>query len=207
MRNCAYSNDFAKPKIIFSEIVSEPQFYYDEKGYFPEATVFFISGKHLKYLTALLNSKPVTYIFKTFYAGGELVGKYRYKKSFLENLPIPEILNTKIFDLIVDYLLFQKRTPSVSASFGHYFEQILDGMVCELYFSEEMVSKGLDIIGLVTADLSGLPDFSTLNAADKQGQIEQLYQKWTASGSEIQARLGLMVERSPDVLGVILGGK
>lgn len=89
LRACAYLKEFEKPKIIFSEIVSEPQFYYDEQKYYPEATVFFISGENLKYLTALLNSKAVTFLFKTFYMGGELVGKIRYKKSFLENVPIP----------------------------------------------------------------------------------------------------------------------
>ncbi len=41
LRNCAYLNDLNCEKIMFSEIVSEPQFYYDTKGYYPEATTFF----------------------------------------------------------------------------------------------------------------------------------------------------------------------
>ncbi len=71
----AYHKEIEKNKIIFSEIVSEPQFYYDEKGYYPEATTFLLTGEKLKYLTALLNSKAVTFLFKSFYMGGELVGK------------------------------------------------------------------------------------------------------------------------------------
>lgn len=99
-----YFDNFKNPKIIFSEIVSSPQFYYDESGLFPEATTFFIQGENLKIILALLNSKCCTYFFKIFYAGGSLVGKYRYKKSFLLNLPIPienaKKLSSKIITLV-----------------------------------------------------------------------------------------------------------
>ena len=105
------------------------------------------------------------------------------------------------------FILFQKRTPSVSAPIGQYFEQVIDGMVCELYFEEEMRLKGVDIMGLVTASMAGLPDFAPLSTEAKQAQIETLHRQWTAPASEINNRLSLMVERSPDVLGVILGGK
>ncbi|MCM1222710.1 MAG: Eco57I restriction-modification methylase domain-containing protein, partial [Lachnospiraceae bacterium] len=49
LRNCAYLPEFAKPKIIYSEIVREPQFYLDNGefkfGYFyAEATSFILSA-------------------------------------------------------------------------------------------------------------------------------------------------------------------
>jgi adenine-specific DNA-methyltransferase len=140
LRNCAYLDKFELPKIIFSEIVSEPQFFYDEQGYFPEATVFFISGKHLKYLTALLNSKTVTFLFKSFYMGGELVGKIRYKKAFLENVPIPipsqEIEN--IIDFKVDQILALKKEDAAADT--SVLEREIDVMVYELYgLSEEEI--------------------------------------------------------------------
>jgi adenine-specific DNA-methyltransferase len=131
LRNCAYLEDFNKPKIIFSEIVSEPQFYYDELGYYPEATVFIITGEKLKYLTALLNSKPVTFFFKSFYMGGELVGKIRYKKAFVEQIPIPNIDDkTEIkFNSIVDQIIALKKEEKDSTA----LEQKIDKMVYELY--------------------------------------------------------------------------
>jgi hypothetical protein len=136
----SYANEFDKPKIIFSEIVSEPQFYYDEENFYPEATVFFISGKNLKFLTALLNSKAVTFLFKTFYMGGELVGKIRYKKSFLENvpLPIPTIKQEEQIEKIVYQILqLKKDNPSADTS---ALEREIDLMVYELYgLSEEEI--------------------------------------------------------------------
>ncbi|WP_455150983.1 Eco57I restriction-modification methylase domain-containing protein [Capnocytophaga sp.] len=99
LRNCAYIEDFYKQKIMYSEIVREPQFYLDNKGeFFAEATTFIMTGSNLEYLYYLLHSKAITYFFKTFYAGGGLGGDgYRYKKVFLEKLPIPPIKNNTIF--------------------------------------------------------------------------------------------------------------
>ena len=55
--------------------------------------------------------------------------------------------------------------------------------------------------------MAGLPDFTPLTTEAKQAQIENLHRQWTAPTSEINNRLSMMTVRSPDVLGVILGGK
>lgn len=111
LRNCAYLPEFAKPKIVYSEIVREPQFYLDNGefkfGYFyAEATSFILSGNKnfkssLEYLLGLLHSKLCTFAFKEFYAGGGLgESVYRYKKAFLENLPIPKITQSQEAEFI-----------------------------------------------------------------------------------------------------------
>jgi adenine-specific DNA-methyltransferase len=133
LRNCAYLNEIEKPKIVFSEIVSEPQFHLDTQGFYPEATVFFITGEHLKYLVALLNSKPATYFFKKFYAGGELVGKYRYKKAFLENLPIPKATDaqqTEIAEIVDEIIGAKKHDAKADTS---KLECKIDALVYQLY--------------------------------------------------------------------------
>ena len=92
----SYWDDFAQPKIMYSEIVRSPQFYLDKCGhFFPEATTFILTGEHLRYLYNIFHSKTFTYFFKRFYAGGGLgeVG-YRYKKTFFEQLPIPKMVGT-----------------------------------------------------------------------------------------------------------------
>jgi hypothetical protein len=89
-----YWEDFYKQKIMYSEIVRDPQFHFDKEGkFFPEATTFIMTGEHLEFLYNAFHTKTITYFFKTFYAGGGL-GKdgYRYKKKFLELLPIPKPL-------------------------------------------------------------------------------------------------------------------
>jgi hypothetical protein len=143
LRNCAYIDKFEQPKIIFSEIVSSPQFYYDEKGYYPEATVFFITGNKLKFLTALLNSKAITFFFKEFYMGGELVGKIRYKKTFLEKIPIPipdELNENRIINLVDKIIYTQKE--KMDAKLSSLFNDI-DQIVYQLY---ELTPDEIDVI-------------------------------------------------------------
>ncbi|WP_295738860.1 Eco57I restriction-modification methylase domain-containing protein, partial [uncultured Helicobacter sp.] len=100
-----YYQEFEKEKIVYSEIVREPQFYLDNGefkfgSFYAEATNFILSGNEnfthsLHYLLGILHSKLITYAFKEFYAGGGLgESGYRYKKVFLERLPIPQITET-----------------------------------------------------------------------------------------------------------------
>lgn len=90
----SYWEDFNKPKIIYSEIVREPQFFLDRNGkFYPEATVFIMTGEGIESLYHVFHSSVVTFIFKRFYAGGGLGEEgYRYKKAFFERLPIPKVI-------------------------------------------------------------------------------------------------------------------
>ena len=95
LRSCKYM-DFNKPKLMYSEIVQEPHFYYDDNTHFyPEATTFIMNGDNLKSLLLILNSKLTFNIFKLFYAGGGLgENGIRYKKAFLLNLRLPKLDET-----------------------------------------------------------------------------------------------------------------
>ena len=132
LRNCAYLEEFEKEKIVYQEIVQTPQFYYEKQKYYPEATTFIITGKNIKYLIALLNSIPVSFFFKKYYAGGGLGEKgFRYKKAFLVNLPIPKIpeAQQKPFEKLVDIIIEKKeRGEDTTAE-----EQKIDIMVYKLY--------------------------------------------------------------------------
>ncbi|RKW54239.1 MAG: class I SAM-dependent DNA methyltransferase, partial [Prevotella sp.] len=90
----SYWEDFNKPKIMYSEIVREPQFFFDVDGkFYPEATSFIMTGDGLETLYRVFHTSLATYLFKRFYAGGGLGEKgYRYKKAFFEDLPIPKAL-------------------------------------------------------------------------------------------------------------------
>ncbi|EQD90338.1 type II restriction endonuclease [Helicobacter pylori PZ5086] len=142
LRNCAYLEDFEKEKIVYGEIVQEPRFYLDngecELGYFyAEATSFILTGEHLRYLLGMLHSKLITFAFKTFYAGGGLgESGYRYKKAFIERLPIPQITekNQELADKITDgaeQILKSKAKDPKANTQG--LEKEIDALVYQLY--------------------------------------------------------------------------
>ena len=87
-----YMDDFSKPKIIFQEIVQEGQFMLDSKGvFFCNDTGRIITGKSIKFLIGILNSKLFFFAIKYFYGGG-LLGEngVRMKHTFFENFPCIE---------------------------------------------------------------------------------------------------------------------
>ena len=87
-----YLDDLNNQKILYSEIVRSPQFCLDDGTYIPEASAFYLKGDNLNHLVSYLNSFVSAWIFKTYYAGGGLGDDgYRYKKAFLQNLPVPEV--------------------------------------------------------------------------------------------------------------------
>ncbi|GAA9470929.1 class I SAM-dependent DNA methyltransferase [Helicobacter pylori] len=137
-----YLQEFEKEKIVYGEIVQEPRFYLDngecELGYFyAEATSFILTGEHLRYLLGMLHSKLITFAFKTFYAGGGLgESGYRYKKAFIERLPIPQITpeNQKLADKITDcakaILALKEKDPKANTQ---KLEKEIDALVYQLY--------------------------------------------------------------------------
>ncbi|GAA7346154.1 class I SAM-dependent DNA methyltransferase [Helicobacter pylori] len=137
-----YYQDFEKEKIVYGEIVQEPRFYLDngecELGYFyAEATSFILTGEHLCYLLGMLHSKLITFAFKTFYAGGGLgESGYRYKKAFIERLPIPKITpqNQKLAHKITDgakaILEAKEKDPKTNTQ---ELEKEIDALVYQLY--------------------------------------------------------------------------
>ncbi|MGL2696579.1 DUF7149 domain-containing protein [Helicobacter pylori] len=142
LRNCAYLEDFEKEKIVYGEIVQEPRFYLDngecELGvFYAEATSFILTGEHLCYLLGMLHSKLITFAFKTFYAGGGLgESGYRYKKAFIERLPIPKIteknqeLACKITDGAKQILQTKEKDPKANTQ---GLEKEIDALVYRLY--------------------------------------------------------------------------
>ncbi len=144
---------------------------------YPEATTFFIQGESLKWLIAFLNSEPITNLFRCFYAGGELVGKFRYKKVFLETLPIPKPSSEykSTIESLVDYLLVQKRANPSSIN-AHFFESVLDSLVYQIILSEEIKSAGKEILKHL-GDLKPISD--NMSEEEKlaiiQSEFERLY--------------------------------
>ncbi|WRF79450.1 class I SAM-dependent DNA methyltransferase [Helicobacter pylori] len=137
-----YYQDFEKEKIVYGEIVQEPRFYLDNLecelgGFYAEATSFILTGEHLHYLLGMLHSKLITFAFKTFYAGGGLgESGYRYKKAFIERLPIPQITtkNQELADKITDgakqILVLKEKDPKANTQ---GLEKEIDALVYQLY--------------------------------------------------------------------------
>ena len=124
LRNCAYMDEFDKPKIIFQEIVQESQFMIDlEEKFMCNDTCRIITGSSIKYLTGILNSKLFFFAVKRFYGGGGLgESGVRMKHTFFEKFCCAS--EDKDITILVD---------SISQNNQTVIESQIDHKVYELY--------------------------------------------------------------------------
>jgi len=130
LRNCAYLEDFEKPKIIWGEISDKPKFAYDDQNYYAEATAFLMTGESLKFLLGILNSKLSEWYFNLIGTTTGM-GTNRWKKYKIEMLPIvepSEKLRRAIEDL-VDEIIIAKNNNAETLN----LEKQVDNLVYELY--------------------------------------------------------------------------
>ena len=101
LRNCAYLEEFDKPKLIFQEMVQESQFMFDDStNYMCNDTCRIITGKDIKYLLAIMNSKLFFYAIKRYYGGGALGDNgVRMKHTFFQKFHCVQS-NKAIIDLV-----------------------------------------------------------------------------------------------------------
>ena len=102
------------------------------------------------------------------------------QKNIFLQLPIPKIPKPKQkpFETLVDYIIFLKSQENDTQSF--YFEQIIDGMVYELYFEEEIKQAGCQIIPLFqrsgTEGDGVLPELTdTMSDNEKQKTVDKVF--------------------------------
>ena len=136
LRDCAFLLEFDKPKIVWIEISDRANYAYDVSGMFLTNSAYFMTGKHLKYILAVLNSKVADYYF--FQITATIAGgRKRYTGQYVERVPIPQIeeKDEEPFNKIVDYILLLKDNEQNqdARQASNYFESVLEAMVYELY--------------------------------------------------------------------------
>lgn len=139
---------FNETKIVSPGEVKRNKFAIDlTKSAFSCARVFSVNPKssnvNIYSLLSILNSSVVEFFMhknSSLKAGGY----FSYSSTILDKIPLPNH-----FDKIPNQIITQYRLSSISDGneiLNLYFESILDGIVFELYFPEEIKSAGKEIL-------------------------------------------------------------
>ncbi|MEN9548622.1 MAG: hypothetical protein RIR12_1213 [Bacteroidota bacterium] len=126
----AYWAEFEKPKLIWKRIGSRLRFSYDESGTYTLDSTCIATGKHLKYLVGVLNSKLIENELNRFApktGTGDLIISVQALSPLQIPIPTPE-QETKMNEL-VDAIIAQKQKGESTAD----NEKLIDKMVYELY--------------------------------------------------------------------------
>jgi type II restriction/modification system DNA methylase subunit YeeA len=141
LRNCAYLEDFNKPKIVWGEISDRSKFAFEAYGSFiPEATTFLMVGSDLSYLLCVLNS-PLSEWFFSKVGTTTGVGTVRWKKYTIQELLIP-FVNVKLRQL---------------------FQQIVEKYVIGNITSEQLSKYSnkilYEVVGLIDEEIEFVENF------------------------------------------------
>lgn len=126
-----YFKEFECPKILFAEIATEGQFTYDALGQYCDTTGYII-GSDSKYLIGILNSRLVTFFFSKI--SSEIRGGFlRWKRQYVEQIPIPDIseeAQQPLIALATRILAAKRADPQADTS---ALEAEVDALVYGLY--------------------------------------------------------------------------
>ena len=119
LRNCAYMDDFFKPKIIWIELADKGRFFLDTDNHFLTLNgTFIMTGNHLEYITCILNNPIISWHFNTFCISSG-VGTNQWREFYVRNLLIPVLSEqeqlpfTNLFEKIKSLKLQNKSTKEV----------------------------------------------------------------------------------------------
>jgi len=146
--------DFLAIKIMTPEIALGCQMTIDEKGICYHTTKvysFVFNDKAIdsaNFYLGILNSKVLWY-FLTQTGYVLRGGYYTFKTEYLKPFPIPQTDKNqqKVIESLTEYVLFLK---THNGNLSSFFESLIDAMVYELYFPDEIKAAGCEVLKHLT---------------------------------------------------------
>jgi len=139
LRNCAYMEDFFRPKVIYPNMTKFLPFVYDNKGLLTNQKCFIITGAKVEFLTAFFNSSLFKYCFRDVFP--ELQGGTReLSKIFFDKIPVlivSEETNLQFKKIIDEIQQLKKNNEPTKEQ-----ELIIDNLLFNLYdLNEEEIRE------------------------------------------------------------------
>ncbi|MEA1893362.1 MAG: Eco57I restriction-modification methylase domain-containing protein [Campylobacterota bacterium] len=202
-----------KEKLMQPDISLGGNFSYDTNGEFYSTTTLYGYLKYenveesYKFYMSVFNSKLLWwYLLNT---GTTLAnGYFRYKPTYLNNFSLPKIKNiedTKPFEILVDYVMFLKASREIdnfvdNKYIAKLFEDVLDAMVYELYFTKEFKKNNIEFISYAKEYFKPIENLDD----DKKIDIINIsYQLLREKDNEIRNNLQLMPIRVPMITPIM----
>lgn len=194
------------PKLFTPDISPNAAFSYDSTG-----NLFFTGGVaggygilvkppyRPEFILGLLNSRPLDF-FHHRIATQMRGGWFSYEARFIRHLPIPAVSSEQQVPIeqLVCYLLWMYRQPSVidpgpkrpqDPAVTSFYEEVINALVYELLFPEELHSAGLNFFSLVEdARLPTVNSLPSSNEARLQGLFD-LFLKLQMAGHPLRIAL------------------
>ena len=134
----SYWEDFSKPKIMYPNMTKYLPFYYDEKGLYQNDKSFMITGAHVSYLAAFLNSSLFKFCYRDNFP--ELLGGTReLRKIFFDKTSILQVSDST-------NEMFREKVNAIQSNYTKEQAKEIDTLLFDLY---NLTDDERKIIGFV----------------------------------------------------------
>jgi hypothetical protein len=137
---------------------------------------------------------------------GKMQGdNFQLDKEPLLKIPIYEAKEEvqQIVAKIVEYIIHVKKSNikinafTTNDALSLMFENVIDAIIYELYFKEELEREQLDVIDLVKQSITNVSQFSNINE-----QINKLFSEWNNYENKLRNRMILQKTRSENISSI-----
>lgn len=187
-----YWEEFSHTKIVYPDIYEHQSFAWDESGAIPSNTCYFIPTDE-RWMCGVLNSPVIEWYYRQ--NSNAIRGGYlRAFSEVMQHVPIARAQDQQIIpiDTIVTSL-GNDRNPAL--------EQLLNGLVYELYFPSDLHNRGLHLFDAVRD--AGLDRFSGLEREKLAEAVADFTRQHLAPGQPLRVMLSDL--QTLDVVRMIEG--
>lgn len=193
LRSCRYWDDFSEPKIISTKVSFSPTFALDKTGSVLSNTAyFFAAGSYPNLILSVLNSAVSNFLSQYLFATKQ-GGFYEVQPDGLKRIPIPTSSNADAYFKAIQLTEFARLDPR--------FEQLLNGLVYELFFPDELHARNIALFH--ACERAGLGQLEGLEGDALKDRAEALAREIFAPSHEIYRMLFDL--RAIDVVRIIEG--
>lgn len=159
----SYLAEFEKPKILVPAIEDGVEYAPDLEGFYGNDKTSIIVTEEWRYVLGVLNSSLSWWITRQTFSGKQ-GGFYEFKPMYVSNFPIPSGTSTQkaLMSSVVDAVLGTR---------DQRYEQLINGLVFELFFPEELHASNIRLFeaceAASLAKLAELQGDAQRNAAEK----------------------------------------
>lgn len=190
--NIAYWREFETTKIVYPDIYEHQSFAWDETGTYGANTCYFIPTTE-RWLTAVLNSNLIEWYYRQ--VSNAIRGGYlRAFSEVMQHVPIARATNAQ--RQMIDVLVV-----ALSDSGNPALEQLLNGIVYELYFPDDLHTRGLRLADAFWD--AGLGSLAALEGESLTTAAERFARDWLAPGQLLRVMLSDL--QTLDVVRIIEG--
>jgi len=119
LRACDYYQKFMEPKIMYQSFQVKPCFIYDEQGLYCNNSMWFIPTEN-KALLGVLNSKMGWWLITKYCT--QIQNGYQLIWKYFGQIPIPNLVSSKLTELVDKMLLLTKNQQTKTSNFIKYLK-------------------------------------------------------------------------------------